>query len=56
MAQQEKPLIILADGTKRTVGSQATKNNIMAAKILSNVLKTTLGPRGMDKMFGQYYW
>ncbi|MBE6493470.1 MAG: thermosome subunit [Methanosphaera stadtmanae] len=50
MAQQEKPLIILADGTKRTVGSQATKNNIMAAKILSNVLKTTLGPRGMDKM------
>ena len=50
MARQQKPLIILADGTKRTVGSQATKNNIMAAKILSNALKTTLGPRGMDKM------
>lgn len=51
MAQQnQQPLIILADGSTKTSGSQATKNNIMAAKILSNTLKTTLGPRGMDKM------
>lgn len=46
----QQPLILLADGSTRTVGSQATKNNIMAAKLLSNVLVTTLGPRGMDKM------
>ncbi len=46
----QQPLIVLADGTSRTMGSQATRNNIMAAKLLSNVLKTTLGPRGMDKM------
>ncbi|MBQ6443938.1 MAG: thermosome subunit [Methanosphaera sp.] len=46
----QQPLIILGDGSTRTVGSQATRNNIMAAKILSNILKTTLGPRGMDKM------
>lgn len=50
MANNQQPLIILADGSSRTIGSQATKNNIMAAKLLSNVLKTTLGPRGMDKM------
>jgi len=46
----QQPVIILADGSTRTVGSEATKNNIMAAKILSEALKTTLGPRGMDKM------
>ena len=50
MVQTQQPLIVLADGSTRTVGSQATKNNIMAAKLLSNVLITTLGPRGMDKM------
>ena len=48
--QNQQPLIILADGSTRKSGSQATRNNIMAAKILSNALKTTLGPRGMDKM------
>lgn len=46
----QQPLIILGDGSTRTSGSQATRNNIMAAKVLSNILKTTLGPRGMDKM------
>ena len=46
----QQPLIVLADGSTRTVGSQAVKNNIMAAKLLSNVLISTLGPRGMDKM------
>lgn len=46
----QQPLIVLADGSTRTVGSQAMTNNIMAAKLLSNVLITTLGPRGMDKM------
>ncbi|MBE6485651.1 MAG: thermosome subunit [Methanosphaera stadtmanae] len=50
MVQTQQPLILLADGSTRTVGSQATKNNIMAAKLLSNVLVSTLGPRGMDKM------
>lgn len=50
MVQTQRPLILLADGSTRTVGSQATKNNIMAAKLLSNILVSTLGPRGMDKM------
>ncbi len=50
MVQTQQPLILLADGSTRTVGSQATKNNIMAAKLLSSILVTTLGPRGMDKM------
>ncbi|MCD7781556.1 MAG: thermosome subunit [Methanosphaera sp.] len=46
----QQPLIILADGSTTMSGSQATRNNILAAKTLSEVLKTTLGPRGMDKM------
>ena len=50
MVENNQPLIVLADGSTRTVGSQATKNNIMAAKLLSSILVSTLGPRGMDKM------
>ena len=46
----QQPIIILPEGSTRTVGPQARRGNIFAAKVLSNILKTTLGPRGMDKM------
>jgi len=44
------PVLVLKEGTGRTTGKDAQKNNIMAAKIVAETVKTTLGPRGMDKM------
>jgi thermosome len=44
------PVIVLKEGTGRTTGREAQKNNIMAAKIVAESVKTTLGPCGMDKM------
>jgi len=48
--QNGQPVLILKEGTARRRGREAQRNNIMAARIISEVLKTTLGPRGMDKM------
>mgnify|MGYP005833515833 CR=1 FL=1 len=45
-----QPVLILKEGTTRSRGKEAQRNNIMAARIVGEVLKTTLGPRGMDKM------
>jgi len=45
-----QPVLILKEGTSRSRGREAQRNNIMAARIIGEVLKTTLGPRGMDKM------
>jgi len=45
-----QPVLILKEGTTRSRGREAQKNNIMAARVIGEVLKTTLGPRGMDKM------
>jgi thermosome len=45
-----QPVLILKEGTTRNRGKEAQKNNIMAAKVVAEVLKSTLGPRGMDKM------
>jgi thermosome len=45
-----QPVLILKEGTSRSRGKEAQKNNIMAARVISEVLKSTLGPRGMDKM------
>ena len=44
------PVIILKEGTKENKGKDAQKNNITAAKVISEIVKTCLGPRGMDKM------
>ena len=44
------PVLVLKEGTGRTTGREAQKNNIMAAKTIAETVKTTLGPRGMDKM------
>ena len=48
--QAGQPALILREGTARRRGRQAQRNNIMAARIIAEVLRTTLGPRGMDKM------
>jgi thermosome len=49
-SQGGQPVLILKEGTSRKRGKEAQKNNIMAAKIIAEVLRSTLGPRGMDKM------
>jgi len=43
-------VLILKEGTQRTYGREALRNNILAAKVLAEILKTSLGPRGLDKM------
>jgi len=48
--QSGQPVLILKEGTTRSRGREAQRNNIMAARVIGEVLKTTLGPRGMDKM------
>jgi len=48
--QAGQPVIILKEGTSRTRGREAQRNNIMAARIIAEAIRTTLGPRGMDKM------
>src|ERR671922_147087 len=44
------PVLILKEGTKESKGKEAQKNNITAAKLIAEIVKTSLGPRGMDKM------
>ncbi len=45
-----QPIIILREGTERTRGKEARNSNIMAAKAVAAAVRTTLGPKGMDKM------
>ncbi len=45
-----QPIFILKEGSKRESGKNAMQNNINAAKAIADAVKTTLGPRGMDKM------
>ncbi len=44
------PVLILREGTKESKGKEAQRNNITAAKLIAEIVKTSLGPRGMDKM------
>ncbi|MFX1452350.1 MAG: thermosome subunit beta [Promethearchaeota archaeon] len=44
------PVLILKEGTEQRKGRDALKNNITASKIIAETVRTTLGPRGMDKM------
>lgn len=46
----EKPVVLLPEDIQRIMGKDAQRNNIMAAKMVAEVVKTTLGPKGMDKM------
>jgi thermosome len=45
-----QPVLILSEKTQRTIGRDAQRMNIMAARVIAESVKTTLGPRGMDKM------
>ena len=44
------PVLILKEGSSRSRGQEAQHNNIMAAKIIAEAVKSALGPKGMDKM------
>ena len=48
--QNIQPIFILPEGSQRTIGRDAQRNNIMAAKLVAETVRTTLGPKGMDKM------
>ena len=50
MSQGGIPVVILKDSATQTKGRDAQKNNIMAAKLIADIIHTSLGPRGMDKM------
>ena len=44
------PVVLLKEGSSETKGREAQKNNIAAAKIIAEIVHSSLGPRGMDKM------
>ena len=44
------PVLILREGTRRSVGREAQRANIMAARVIAEAVKSSLGPKGMDKM------
>ncbi len=44
------PVLVLKEGTQRAFGKEAMRINIMVAKAIAEVLRSTLGPKGMDKM------
>ena len=46
----EKPLVLMPEDIQRIMGKDAQRNNITAARMVSDIVKTTLGPKGMDKM------
>ena len=50
MVQAVQPIFILPEGTQRTTGKNAQKNNFAAAKAVAETVRTTLGPKGCDKM------
>ena len=50
MSEATVPVLILKEGASRTRGRDAQRNNILAAKIVTETIRTTLGPQGMDKM------
>lgn len=52
MASEERrlPILVLEEGTRRSKGKEAIKENIEAATLLSDIVRTSLGPRGLDKL------
>ncbi len=46
----DKPVYILPENIQRMIGRDAQRNNILAARLVAETVKTTLGPKGMDKM------
>ncbi len=47
---QNQQVVFLPEGAKRTIGRDAQRINILIAKAVANAVKSTLGPKGMDKM------
>ena len=47
---QSQPIIVLREGTERTKNKDAQANNIAAARAIADAVRSTLGPKGMDKM------
>ncbi|MGP8125275.1 MAG: thermosome subunit beta [Nitrososphaerales archaeon] len=50
MSATGQPVIVLKEGSSETRGRETQRNNIAAAKLIAEVVRTSLGPRGMDKM------
>ncbi|MDG7044562.1 MAG: TCP-1/cpn60 chaperonin family protein [Nitrososphaerota archaeon] len=50
MTSSGQPVLILKEGTQESRGKEAQKNNFTAAQLVADIIKTSLGPRGMDKM------
>jgi archaeal chaperonin len=48
--QSQVPILLLKEGATETKKKDAQKNNIPAAKLIAQILKSSLGPRGLDKM------
>ncbi len=46
----DKPMVLMPEDIQRMIGKDAQRNNILAAKMVADMVKTTLGPKGMDKM------
>lgn len=46
----KQPVYVLPENVQRTLGKDAQRNNILAARVIAEVVKSTLGPKGMDKM------
>ncbi|HUS49373.1 MAG TPA: TCP-1/cpn60 chaperonin family protein, partial [Candidatus Paceibacterota bacterium] len=46
----ERPFVLMPEDIQRIIGKDAQRNNILAAKMIADMVKTTLGPKGMDKM------
>lgn len=46
----DKPVVLMPEDVQRLMGKDAQRNNIQAAKMVADMIKTTLGPKGMDKM------
>ncbi|MCH8907535.1 MAG: thermosome subunit, partial [Candidatus Heimdallarchaeota archaeon] len=50
MSLTGQPILILRENTERSKGREAQKNNITAASAIAEAVRSTLGPRGLDKM------
>src|SRR5271157_1968857 len=50
MTSSGQPVLILREGSSQNRGREAQRNNISAAKLIAEVVRTSIGPRGMDKM------
>ena len=50
MTSSGQPVLILKEGSSQSRGKEAQRNNIAAAKLISEIVKSSIGPRGMDKM------